>query len=215
MKKTIYAVAISILFLSACKNTNKQENSMNKNLGMKMDATSKSMSKGNAMLKDSKVQNTSETNKISKEYTATQKNEATTPIIDAYLALKNALTNDDKNGASKSATSLLNAFSNFDMSKLTETQHKEYMEIIEDAKEQTEHIAKSPLEHQREHFESLSIDINDLITLLGTDKTLYQYFCPMAGEGNGAIWLSETKKISNPYLGHKMPTCGTVQKQFN
>jgi hypothetical protein len=37
------------------------------------------------------------------------------------------------------------------------------MDIYENAKEQTEHIVKSPMDHQREHFEILSNDINDLI----------------------------------------------------
>ena len=101
------------------------------------------------------------------------------------------------------------------MTKLAESQHKEYMEIIENATEQVEHIVKSPIDHQREHFEVLSTDINDLVALLGTDKTLYQVFCPMANRGKGAIWLSEFKDIKNPFYGSKMLKCGKVQKQIN
>ena len=101
------------------------------------------------------------------------------------------------------------------MTKLTDAQHKEYMEIVENAKEQAEHIVKSPIDHQREHFEVLSNDVNDLITLLGTDKTLYQTFCPMYNNKKGAIWLSETDEIKNPFYGSKMLTCGKVQKQIN
>ena len=101
------------------------------------------------------------------------------------------------------------------MSNLTGETNKEYMEIVESAKEQAEHIVKSPIDHQREHFEVLSTDINDLVALLGTEKTLYQDFCPMANNGKGAIWLSEVEEIKNPYMGIKMPTCGTIQKQIN
>jgi len=32
---------------------------------------------------------------------------------------------------------------------------------------------------------------------------------------NGANWLSESKEISNPYLGQSMPTCGTVKEELN
>ncbi len=140
-----------------------------------------------------------------------QKNEATTPIIDAYLKIKNALVKDDKVGAANGAEELLKAFENFDMTKLTPDQHKEYMEILEEAKEQAEHIVKSPIDHQREHFATLSTDIHDMITLLGTNKTLYVDYCPMVKES----WLSETKNITNPYYGAKMLTCGGVKKQIN
>lgn len=141
----------------------------------------------------------------------TQKNAATTPIIDAYIEIKNGLVATDKAATAKGAKNLLTAFSKFDMSKLSGDTHKEYMEILESAKEQAEHIVKSPIDHQREHFETLSTDISDMITLLGTEKTLYQDYCPMAK----ASWLSEVKDIKNPYYGAKMMTCGSVKKQIN
>jgi hypothetical protein len=28
------------------------------------------------------------------------------------------------------------------------------------------------------------------------------------------MWLSETKEIKNPYLGQKMPDCGTVEEEI-
>jgi hypothetical protein len=57
--------------------------------------------------------------------------------------------------------------------------------------------------------------MNDLIALLGTEKTLYQDFCPMANNGKGAIWLSEIEEIKNPFYGSKMMKCGKMQKQIN
>ena len=189
MKKSIYAIAFAVLFLSACKNDQKQAESN--------DVQSKEMQEGNNMDAD------------------TQKSGLTTAIIDGYLVLKNALVNEDSKKAAEGGKMMLAAFSNFDMAKLTDSQHKKYMEIAESAKEHTEHIVKNPIEHQREHFEALSIDINDLIALVGTEKTLYQDFCPMASNNKGAIWLSETEEINNPYFGSKMLKCGNVQKQIN
>ena len=101
------------------------------------------------------------------------------------------------------------------MTALTGTTHNEYMEILESAKEHAEHIVKSPIDHQREHFEVLSTDVNDIITLLGTEKTLYKDFCPMANNNKGAYWLSEVKDIKNPYFGSKMMKCGSVKEQIN
>ena len=142
---------------------------------------------------------------------STDKNTELSPIIDAYLAIKNGLVADSKEDAAKGAEQLLAAFAGFDMSKVSKEAHTEYMDIYENAKEQAEHIVKSPIDHQREHFEVLSTDINDLITLLGTDKTLYVTYCPMVK----ASWLSETKEIKNPFYGKKMLTCGSVKSQIN
>ena len=147
--------------------------------------------------------------------TSTQKNGETTSIIDAYLQIKNALVADSKEDAVKGATTMLTAFSEFDMTKLTGDTHKEYMEILESAKEHTEHIVKSTIDHQREHFEGLTIDVNDLIALLGTSKTLYKDFCPMANNNKGAYWFSEVKEIKNPYFGAKMMKCGSIKEQIN
>lgn len=199
MKKTIYVLALITVFFSSCKNNKSVKDSGTMNSSeIKMDSM-------NEMKMDS-VTSTSMT---------TSKNKITTPIIDAYLQLKNALVADDKLAAADAAKTILKTFSNFDMSKLSADEYKKYMEIIEDAKEQAEHISKSPIDHQREHFESLSTDVNDLIALLGTEKTLYQDFCPMAGEGKGAIWLSEFKDIKNPYQGSKMLSCGNLKTQIN
>ena len=218
MKKTIYALALSTLFLTACKNDKKQTESNSGMQAKEMNMKGMDMKEADDHDDDHDHNATMEENSSKKDRSinaTTQKNAATSAIIDSYLQIKNALVNDNKDDAAKGGNMMLTAFSNFDMSKLAETQHKEYMEILEDAKEQAEHIIKSPIDHQREHFENLSIDINDLIALLGTDKTLYQSKCPMAGEGKGAIWLSEYKEIKNPFFGSKMIKCGSVQKQIN
>lgn len=159
--------------------------------------------------------NHSTADESSQAKTDTPKNAATAPIIDAYIQIKNALVADDEENAAKGGTQLLEAFSNFDMSQLSEEQHKTYMNIMADAKTQAEYISKSPLKLQREHFVSLSNNMDDLVMLLGTDKTLYQDFCPMADNGKGASWLSETKEIKNPFYGSNMLTCGSVKKQIN
>jgi hypothetical protein len=60
----------------------------------------------------------------------------------------------------------------------------------------------------------LSKDVNDLIKVFGTNKKLYQDYCPMADDGKIAIWISEIKEIKNPYKGSKMLTCGSVKKTY-
>ncbi|SNZ01326.1 DUF3347 domain-containing protein [Flagellimonas pacifica] len=137
------------------------------------------------------------------------------PIIGHYIKLKNALVADSKEGAAEEGENLLSALNDFDQGKFTGEQQKELRDIIEDASEHAEHIAKSPLGHQREHFDVLSKDVIDLIAITGTDKTLYQDFCPMYNNNKGAQWLSENKEIKNPYYGSKMLSCGSLEKQIN
>tara|TARA_R110002072_G_scaffold238038_2_gene395436 strand:+ start:22933 stop:23556 length:624 start_codon:yes stop_codon:yes gene_type:complete len=136
-------------------------------------------------------------------------------IVDAYLEIKNGLVADDKEAAAKGAESLLASFKDFDMTQLSDEQHTDYMDIMENSKEQAEHIVKSPIDHQREHFEVLSVDLNDMIDLIGTSKSLFQDFCPMASGGKGATWISSSEEIQNPYFGSKMVDCGEIQNKIN
>lgn len=143
------------------------------------------------------------------------KNKETAGLLAAYFQIKNGLVNDSKESTAKGGTALLTEIAKFDMSALSEEAHKDYMEITESAKEHADHIVKSPIDHQREHFEALSTDMTDLIALLGTDKVVYQDYCPMANNNKGAYWLSEIKEIKNPYFGSEMLSCGSVRKQIN
>jgi Protein of unknown function (DUF3347) len=207
----LFTVLISTV--SSCKNDTKKADSDGDMQTMEMNKEGEDhnaeMSHDNS---DGHHDNDNATSNEERDIAAsTQKNSATSEIVDSYLQIKNALVSDSKDGAAKGASMMLMAFSNFDMSQLGEAQHKEYMEIYESAKEQAEHIVKSPIDHQREHFETMSTDVNDLITLLGTDKTLYVDYCPM----KKVSWLSETKDIKNPFYGSKMMTCGNIKSQIN
>lgn len=82
--------------------------------------------------------------------------------------------------------------------------------------ENAEHIAAGTgsIDHQREHFDMLSKDVNDLIDTFGSEQKLYKHFCPMYNDNKGALWISEKKEIVNPYQGSKMLTCGSMQKEW-
>ncbi|HYM93353.1 MAG TPA: DUF3347 domain-containing protein [Chitinophagaceae bacterium] len=138
-------------------------------------------------------------------------------IIVAYLQLKNAFANDNSGDAATAGKSLLAAITNFDTKILSAEQAKIFNDIADDAKEHSEHIGANSgnIKHQREHFVMLSKDIADFTKTFGNGgQTLYKDFCPMANDGKGAIWISEIKKIKNPYLGKAMPTCGTVKEEI-
>jgi hypothetical protein len=68
-------------------------------------------------------------------------------------------------------------------------------------------LAKSDsLEKAREHFKAISEEC--IKTMKGVDGQ-YVFTCPMAK----ADWLqTDSKQVSNPYMGKKMPTCGEIKK---
>lgn len=136
-----------------------------------------------------------------------------TQIVADYMSLKDALVATNKEEASEVAKKLVNSLSGFDVSSYTAEQQNDLNAIIAKAKEHAEHIVKSEMDHQREHFKTLSKAIMDMVAITGTEATLYQQFCPMYDKGSS--WLSLSKDIRNPYFGDKMLACGRVEKVIN
>ena len=137
-------------------------------------------------------------------------------IVNAYLQMKNAFTEDNSSGAATAGKNMETALKNFDKSSLTPLQKKTYEDVEADAREHAEHIGKNGgnITHQREHFVMLSKDIYDLVKTFGTGQVLYKDFDPMANNRKGAFWLSETKEIKNPYMGKAMLTSGSIKEEI-
>jgi hypothetical protein len=141
-------------------------------------------------------------------------------IVDAnvndYLKIKNALVKDDSNGAAAAAKVLLATFNTANATAIDAKLKKEYDDIVDDAKEHAEHIGDNSgkISHQREHFALLSRDMNDMIKIFGTNKKLYQEYCPMYDQGKSGYWISDSKEIKNPYYGAEMLSCGRVEREF-
>lgn len=140
-----------------------------------------------------------------------------TQVLNHYFSLNEQLVKDDASSAANVSEKLTASLKSFSTNNLSEGEQKEVNEIMESAIENTEHIAKNAgnISHQREHLISLSVDVKDLIVIVGTSKKLYEVFCPMANNNDGAIWISNKEAISNPYMGSKMPKCGKVQRVIN
>lgn len=205
----IMAIALVTLTVFSCKDTKKSDDSKNENHMEMNDSTINHSDDENMEMNHQNMQNDNTMD-------GSQKSSKISAILDNYLQIKNALVADDTEKAATAGKNLYTAFDQFDSSSIVEAQKKEVNEILDDAREHAEHISgnSGKMDHQREHFEILSKDVEDLIAITGTDRKLYQTFCPMYNKGKGAIWLSETKEIKNPYYGSKMMTCGTVKKEI-
>ena len=134
-------------------------------------------------------------------------------VLSDYMTLKDALVATNKDDAAKAGKNLEYRLNGFNISSYSAEQQKELSDIISDAKEQAEHISKSEIDHQREHFKALSNNIIDIVGITGTETKLFQQFCPMYDKGSS--WLSMSKDIKNPYYGSKMLACGRIEKEFN
>lgn len=197
MKKIILGFAIATTTLSACSiNSNKSKESQN---GSKdKQAISQIDNATTSAASDAK-------NTFSIE-----------EIVNEYLQIKNALSNDNGKDAAKAGNAFIESMSKMDKTSLTSEKKKIWDDISDDAKEMAEHIGKNAdkLEHQREHFEMLSKDIYDLVKTFGSEQVLYKDFDPMYNNGKGAFWLSETKEIKNPYMGKSMLNSGSIKEEI-
>jgi len=206
MKKIIFSVLTAcILILLACNNneskTNNAEHDMNK---MKTD-TIQQPQKEEKEIKSVEVVFKNVDTKVAASVKT---------IVDHYLHIKNALTNDNGNEAANGAKAMEKAINSLDKSLFTAEQKKVYDDMEDDLKEHADHIGKNgdKIKHQRSHFAMLSTDMYQLVKNFGAGQPIYHDHCPMYNENKGAMWLSEMKDVKNPFYGVEMLTCGTVEE---
>ena len=131
------------------------------------------------------------------------------PVYDAYFSIKDALVGTDGNAASAKAKDLQTAINAVKMEKLAMDVHMVWMKILNDLKEDAEHInATKNIEQQRGYFTTLSQNVYSLIKISKPTETVYYDHCPMYNNGKGADWLSKESAIKNPYYGSMMLSCG-------
>lgn len=114
-------------------------------------------------------------------------------IMASYSSIKDALVADDSETARQKA--------------------KELMKMSPDMQRSAKAIAESDdLSEQRKYFSELSSMMYQMAKNGNLDAPIYWNNCPMALNGQGANWLSMNEKIRNPYMGQKMPGCGSIQE---
>jgi len=129
------------------------------------------------------------------------KNEALKGVYTAYLEVKAALVNTDAATVTKKGAVLVK--------QLKAANAKEAITVAALAIASNQDINK-----QRESFGVLSAETEELLKDAIASGEVYKQFCPMAFDGKGGYWLSDSKEIRNPYFGNKMLKCGMVQETF-
>lgn len=118
--------------------------------------------------------------------------------IDAYLAIKDALVETNAEKASEAAKSFMKANTNDQLTASLET------------------IANTTdVKAQRAAFETLSMNMYDIVKANKGETVLYKQYCPMAFNNKGAYWLAAEQEVNNPYFGDMMLHCGSVEETIN
>lgn len=129
-------------------------------------------------------------------------------VIAGYLGMKNGLVVSDAKKTASSATEFSAALGQFKFKKLTLQQMNVATTTRISIKALADQIAaSSSLDEQRKIMEKLSEQLWVIIDKLKPENTvIYQQKCPMTG----VTWVSNEKKIENPYYPKNMLTCGEV-----
>ena len=132
-------------------------------------------------------------------------------VFENYFALKDALVKSDGTLASNKTKELLNALNSVQMNKLSNEENTVWMKVMKDLKFDAEHIEETKdVKHQRDHFNTLSDNMYQLLKASKQDTPTYYQHCPMANDGKGANWLSKENVVKNPYYGSAMLSCGKI-----
>jgi len=217
MKQIISVFTFSAILFTACTgSSNKTDEQTAANMDMQHAEEGQLHENGEAMHQHDQEMGNAMEHDMDSTMIIVQDSKSTALVLDAYLKIKNALVEDDDKAAARAGKDLVNAFDNIDESSVSPEKMGELKDIVDDARENADHISESQgnIEHQREHFDMLSTDVNDMISIAGADRSLYRIFCSMYNNHEGAYWLSESRDIKNPFFGSKMSDCGEVSSKI-
>ncbi|TSA31705.1 MAG: efflux RND transporter periplasmic adaptor subunit [Porphyromonadaceae bacterium] len=134
-------------------------------------------------------------------------------MYSAYKELKNAFVNSDVKKASAAAGHITDKLKKVDMNLIGQDQMDSWMDHVKTLESESQRIIKSSdIDQQRQSFSVISNVLYKVLKSYGTSEPVYYQYCPMAFNNKGAYWLSESDKISNPYFGQSMLTCGETRE---
>lgn len=118
-------------------------------------------------------------------------------LVDQYLDLAGSLVKSDLKKSKAQAAKLVGL--------LSATPSKELQT------HGTSVALSNSLPEMRTAFARLSTALKDyLSTVTDLEEPIYVAHCPMALNDTGAIWLTDEKKVVNPYFGMEMLHCGKI-----
>ena len=189
--KFLVLTGAAAIFFNSCNNPPTEESS-----GQEMHE------ENGEIMNDESMQQGEAASEEESEIVATSPDRAAAKLItDQYLEIKNALVASDAVAAQSAANQMV--------STLNDSENGVGVEMLNPAQKisNTEDLAR-----QREHFLKLSQNMYQLAKQYELGRDLYWQHCPMAFDGEGGNWVSQSKEIRNPYYGDQMLKCGRVDE---
>jgi Cu(I)/Ag(I) efflux system membrane fusion protein len=138
-------------------------------------------------------------------------------VFAAYEPLAKALATDDAEGARQAASKVSEALRLVNGQVLDGASHDLWSGALEGMTGGLDAIRQAgDIEAVRAGFKPLSAGLSEALLKLGadTDGPLYEIFCPMAFDYEGATWVQRSQEVNNPYFGTAMSSCGEINKQL-
>ncbi len=121
-------------------------------------------------------------------------------IYNIYLDMKAGLVNSDAEVVRSLSEKMENILKDSEENK----QLKATLKLISLTKD---------IKKQRDFFVTITGEVDKVIsTAQIASGEIYKQYCPMAFDGSGGYWLSDSEEIRNPYFGKKMLKCGSVKE---
>ncbi|WP_243545648.1 DUF3347 domain-containing protein [Pseudodesulfovibrio tunisiensis] len=138
-------------------------------------------------------------------------------VFSSYEPLAEALAADDLQKARSAAEKIAAALRKVEADKLDGQSHNIWTDSLKAMNDGLAAIREATdIVGVRTGFEPLSVGLTRAVLKLGmeTDGPVYELFCPMAFDYEGATWLQRDEDVRNPYFGATMLKCGETNRQL-
>ncbi len=146
-------------------------------------------------------------------------NQSFEQLLSAYLLLKDQLVAEKDSGIAQATRALVLASDSLKINEL----HADSI-LVQTAFSYSDGISseaqgllgENNLLSKRRSFQMISDQLYDLIkTVQYQQKPLYRFYCNNAFEDQGAYWISDQNKLSNPYQPNLNPICGEIKDSIS
>jgi Cu(I)/Ag(I) efflux system membrane fusion protein len=137
-------------------------------------------------------------------------------VMEANQILIEAFSNDNADAIKSATTKFTADLTKVDMSLLSGEAHHTWMKYSKEMKKAAEQINNTDdVGFQRIQLAKLDEALYKSLKSFGTGGIdVYYNYCPMANDV-GANWLTTSSEIQNPFMGQKMPKCGSNKEVLN
>jgi RND family efflux transporter MFP subunit len=139
-------------------------------------------------------------------------NDAVKPVLESYKRIHELLASGKFSGVSAEGETLRKATQTLlEMDPPSKPQR--YTELAGKVAGSANQFNPNNIDQARIEFGRLSADLIAFLKEFtpGTDDRLYAIKCPMWNK-SPAVWLQDSTKVKNPFLGPEMSSCGAVQE---